>query len=119
MRSCCARTEAAGSGGRTAASVLDSPRVSGEYRADGRGLSSARNGTKDSLPATTPGRSTRHQLDDTKGWADDDPGDRAEDGSRAEPPHVPPDGEDSRLRGTGERALQEREDAGPRPSLRG
>src|SRR5262249_39574683 len=46
-------------------------------------------------------------------YRDDDPDDRAADGAGAEPPHVPPDGEDSRLRGTGERALQEREDAGP------
>src|SRR5215472_16942549 len=50
-------------------------------------------------------------------YRDDDPDDRATDGAGAEPPHVPPDGEDSRLRETGERALQEREDAGPGASL--
>src|SRR6516164_2538248 len=49
---------------------------------------------------------------------DDDSDDRAADGAGAEPPYVPPDGEDSRLRGAGERALQERQDARPRASLR-
>src|SRR5256712_9514039 len=51
------------------------------------------------------------------GRGNDDPGNRTEDGAGAEPPHVPPDGEDSRLRGAGARALQEREDAGPGPPL--
>src|SRR5215831_19957076 len=58
----------------------------------------------------------RHE--DTREISDDDPDDRAADGAGAEPAHVPPDGEDSRLRGAGERALQEREDAGAGPSLR-
>src|SRR6266849_722859 len=49
---------------------------------------------------------------------DDDPDDRAADGPGAAPAHVPPDGQDPRLRGAGERALQGREDAGPGPSLR-
>src|SRR3989442_4452553 len=49
--------------------------------------------------------------------ANDDPSDRTEDGAGSEPPHVPPDGEDSRLRRAGERALQEREDARPGPPV--
>ena len=44
--------------------------------------------------------------------------DRAPDGPGAAPPHVSPDGQDPRLRGAGERALQGRQDAGPGPSLR-
>src|SRR2546423_9278439 len=47
----------------------------------------------------------------------DDPGDRTAAGARAAPAHVPPDGEDSRLRGAGERAVQGREDAGAGPPL--
>src|SRR2546427_11419102 len=49
--------------------------------------------------------------------ANDDPSDRTEDGAGSEPPHVPPDGEDSRLRRAGEQALQEREDARPGPPV--
>src|SRR5262249_35644500 len=48
----------------------------------------------------------RHETDGRH--PDDDSDDRTADGAGAEPPHVPPDGEDSRLRGAGERALQER-----------